>query len=211
VITAADGRNITGMIERGKLAGGLEFRNEVLTGLQGDSGHAGEINRLAEQIANRINQILTSNWPPPQVGVPLFLMGASQVSVAHTLSVNPGVKPLLLAAIEPAAPSFGEAASKLAALANPTDSADKIDGVSFTGFYARITAGVGQKLATASDGEETQQQLVAQARKMRADVSGVSLDEEAAKLMELQKAYQANARMVSVIDEMMDTILGLLK
>ncbi|MEJ7607202.1 MAG: flagellar basal body rod C-terminal domain-containing protein [Bryobacteraceae bacterium] len=44
--------------------------------------------------------------------------------------------------------------------------------------------------------------MVAQARSLRSEASGVSLDEEAVKLIEFQRAYQASARMVSILDEM---------
>lgn len=49
--------------------------------------------------------------------------------------------------------------------------------------------------------------LVAQ----RESVSGVSLDEEAIKLLQYQRAYQGAARVVSVTDELMQTIMGLVR
>jgi len=41
----------------------------------------------------------------------------------------------------------------------------------------------------------------------REALSGVSLDEEAINLMRQQRAFQAAARLVSAIDEMMRTVL----
>ena len=37
---------------------------------------------------------------------------------------------------------------------------------------------------------------------------GVNLDEEMARLMELQNAYSANARVVSVVKELLDALLA---
>jgi flagellar hook-associated protein 1 FlgK len=39
-------------------------------------------------------------------------------------------------------------------------------------------------------------------------MSGVSLDEEAAELMKFQRAYQASARVISVIDQMLDIVVN---
>ena len=45
-------------------------------------------------------------------------------------------------------------------------------------------------------------------RGQRESVSGVSLDEEAAELMKFQRAYKASARVISVIDEMLDLVVN---
>ena len=46
---------------------------------------------------------------------------------------------------------------------------------------------------------------MAQAEALRDQVSGVSLDEEAMKLMKFQRAYEANARFFQVIDETLES------
>jgi flagellar hook-associated protein 1 FlgK len=43
----------------------------------------------------------------------------------------------------------------------------------------------------------------------REQVSGVSLDEETIDLIRYQRAYQAAARLVSVINEMLDDLIAL--
>ena len=42
-----------------------------------------------------------------------------------------------------------------------------------------------------------------------AAVSGVNLDEEMARMVQLQQAYSAAARMIAVTDELFDELLGL--
>lgn len=39
-------------------------------------------------------------------------------------------------------------------------------------------------------------------------VSGVSMDEEMANLIQFQHAYQANARMISIIDQLLDVVVN---
>jgi flagellar hook-associated protein 1 FlgK len=50
--------------------------------------------------------------------------------------------------------------------------------------------------------------LVNQLTTQRASTSGVSLDEETINLITYQKAYQAAARIVTVMDEMLDTLIN---
>lgn len=54
------------------------------------------------------------------------------------------------------------------------------------------------------------QEVVLQVETLRDQVSGVSLDEEAMQLMRYQRAYEANARFFSVIDETLDMLLNAL-
>jgi flagellar hook-associated protein 1 FlgK len=54
-----------------------------------------------------------------------------------------------------------------------------------------------------------QQTLVAQAKTLRQQLSGVSLDEEAIHLVQLQRSYQAASRIVSVVDQLAQSILNI--
>jgi len=48
---------------------------------------------------------------------------------------------------------------------------------------------------------------VDQVAKLRDQVSGVSLDEEAAMMMRFQRAYEANAKYFSAVDQMLATLM----
>ena len=86
---------------------------------------------------------------------------------------------------------------------------DKIDGLSFTTYYGKIASGVGSKLSDAKFDRNSQAELLAQAEAFRDRLSGVSLNEEALSLLEYQRAYEASARMVTVLDEMLQTAVNL--
>ena len=45
----------------------------------------------------------------------------------------------------------------------------------------------------------------------RDSVSGVSLDEETADLLRFQKAYQANAKVISIIDDMLSSLISMVR
>ena len=72
-----------------------------------------------------------------------------------------------------------------------------------------IASSVGRGLQEASESADLHTDLAAQAAALRDGISGVSLDEEAVYLLELQRAYQANARMVTVVSDLTQEILNL--
>jgi flagellar hook-associated protein 1 FlgK len=69
---------------------------------------------------------------------------------------------------------------------------------------------VGSDVASATDNQTAQQQLLAQARAQRTASSGVSLDEEAVRLVEFQTAYQATAKLVTVLDQLSQATIAMI-
>ena len=51
--------------------------------------------------------------------------------------------------------------------------------------------------------------LASQAEQRRQSVSGVSIDEEMVQMMKTQQAYAAAAKVVSAVDEMMQSLLSM--
>ena len=52
-------------------------------------------------------------------------------------------------------------------------------------------------------------EVVQQIDNLRDAVSGVSLDEEAASMMRFQRAYEANARFFTTVNQTLDVLLNL--
>jgi flagellar hook-associated protein 1 len=209
-----NGQDVTGQITSGQLGGLLSERNGLLASLRGDSQQVGDVNRLAQQIADRVNQLLTQGQitdNPATPGVPLFtFMSSNPTAAAGTMTLT-NITSDQLAAIDPGPPPVSNGiALKLSGLVNSTDPADQIDGVSYVSFYSGTAAKVGTALQNVQNAAGLQQQLVAQAKSLRNDLSGVSLDEEAVRLVELQKSYGAVAKFVTVINQMTDTLVNML-
>lgn len=213
-VLSSDGQAIQSQISSGRLGGLLDVRNRVLPSFLGDSTKAGDLNRLAQGVADQINQVLTSGLisegPPAVTGVPLFSYDPTNAAgIARTLGVNSNITADQLAAIDPGPPySSNGIALKLA---NATTQKGQIDGTSLVGFYGELSARAGRELAGAQQSRDTAQQQVAQVRSQRDQLSGVSLDEEAMFLVEFQRAYQATAKMVTVLDDMLETTINLVK
>ncbi|HWB87421.1 MAG TPA: flagellar hook-associated protein FlgK [Bryobacteraceae bacterium] len=216
-IVAADGSDVTAQTTTGQLGALLDMRNRLLPTYIGDAYQPGDINQMAKQFADRVNQLLTSgnisDGPPPQPGVPLFTYDSTNnTTVAQTLAVNPAITADQLAAISPGPPYVSNGvALQLSQMANPQNTADEIDNFSYTEFYGQMATRVGSELNTAQSGLQGQQQMVAQAQNLRQQVSGVSLDEEAATLIEFQRAYQANSRFITVLDQLTEDTLNILQ
>src|SRR5262249_34464097 len=106
-IKASDGSDITAATAGGQLGSLLDFRNGLLASYLGDATQPGDLNRMAKQLADRVNSVLTagnaSDGPPAQPGIALFSYDTTNdTNVATTLTVDTGtVKPDLLGAIAP--------------------------------------------------------------------------------------------------------------
>ena len=72
--------------------------------------------------------------------------------------------------------------------------------------YAQEVAAIGVLSSTAQGQSANQDVLLTQLDRQRQQVSGVSIDEEATHLIQYQHAYQAAARVISVMDSMLDTL-----
>jgi flagellar hook-associated protein 1 len=212
-ILDANGQDVTANVTSGTLAGLLTVRNTVLPGLQGDSQQAGAINLIAKKVADRVNQLLASGLTPAgQPGTPLFTYDASSaVSAARTLAINPAVTSDTLAALDPGPPQVANGiALALAGLGQSNAGTDTINGKPIQDFLNGQTQILGQQSATAAANQNVAQQAVAQAQALRTQVSGVSLDEEAVRVMELQRGYQSISKMISVINGLADTLMTMI-
>jgi flagellar hook-associated protein 1 len=209
-ILDANGQDVTANVSSGTLAGLLTVRDSVLPGLQGDSQQAGAINLIAKKVADRVNQLLASGLTPGgQPGPPLFnYNGSSAVMTARSLTINPNITTDTLAALDPGPPQVANGiALALSGLGQSKAGTDTINGRSIQDFLNGQTQILGQQSATASANQNVAQQAVAQAQALRTQVSGVSLDEEAIRVMELQRGYQSMSKMISVINGLADTLM----
>ena len=79
---------------------------------------------------------------------------------------------------------------------------------SLTAAHARLMQDVGAQAAEARMNEDAGSILLDQSRARREAVSGVNLDEEAAKLIEFELAYNASAQVISMARNLFDTLIN---
>ena len=81
------------------------------------------------------------------------------------------------------------------------------DGAALTDGYAGLISQIGIRAQSAGYSAQVSTNIAVNAEKSRAGVSGVNLDEEAAKLLQYQQAYQASAKMIQIAQNIFDTLI----
>src|SRR3954468_5084911 len=84
----------------------------------------------------------------------------------------------------------------------------KLRGGGADNAYANLVARIGGDVRTATQQQATTQALVTAASDRRQSASGVSMDEEMTNMVRFQRGYQASARAMSTMDEMLDTLIN---
>ena len=74
--------------------------------------------------------------------------------------------------------------------------------------YQRLVNGFGTEVASAQRLVRTQSLLTTQVDSAREQLSGVNLDEETVAMLTAQRAYEAAARVMSVMDSVLDTLIN---
>jgi flagellar hook-associated protein 1 FlgK len=196
-ILDSSGDAITAQITTGKLAGALQEKNDLIP------SYIDDLNTLASSLADGVNQQLKQGVDQ-QGSPPLTDMFTydPQVGAALSLRANP-MTPDQIAAASSDSPGGNANALNVAAML----STKTMGGSTFTQYFGSLGGHVGRDLANAQSDQTTQQGLVDQARNLRSQVSSVSLDEEAAELLQVQRSYQASAKVMSVVNDIMDTLM----
>lgn len=83
-----------------------------------------------------------------------------------------------------------------------------VPATSFIDYYSANTAQMGVDVQAAERMSSGQGVLVNHLANQRESISGVSLDEEMTNLVKFQKSYAASARLVTMMDDMLDTIVN---
>jgi flagellar hook-associated protein 1 FlgK len=74
--------------------------------------------------------------------------------------------------------------------------------------YIQMVSSVGSKTRYAELNLGAQESLLERSKEAMAEISGVNLDEEAAKLIQFQQAYQASAQVITVASTLFDTLIN---
>jgi len=198
-ILDAHGSDITSQITQGKLGALIQEKNVMLP------GYLTDLNTFAQSMADTVNgqlaQGLDQNGNTPTAN--LFTYNQAS-DAASTIGVN-NLTPDQIAAASASAPGGNGNAVALTQLAN----SPAINGFTFTQFYGNLGSHVGSDVASAMQDQQQAQNQLTQAQAQRSTQSGVSLNEEATKLLQFQQAYQAAGKLVSVLDSLTQTIINM--
>jgi flagellar hook-associated protein 1 FlgK len=193
---------------------GLNANDTTMTSLAADingvanvtaSVNAGKLQVNADSTDVQISFSQDSSGALAALGVNGFFSGSNARDIEVSQSIID--RPQLLAAAKNGESGDNQTALAIAALEKA--SIKDLNGASIKETYEAMVNGVSTAASTAKNTAEStrvvKETLVAQ----REALSGVSLDEEAVNLMKQQRAFQGAARVITAVNEMMETVLNM--
>ncbi|HUU30055.1 MAG TPA: flagellar hook-associated protein FlgK [archaeon] len=191
-------------ISAGELHGLLEIRDSIIPKLQQ------QIDELASGIINEVNEVHRQGYgllgirstQPTKID---FFKGTD----ARTMKLSSQIEndPNNIAASKTGAPGDNTNALELAQLRGKK----VLNNESFTfeDYYGGLISTFGLETVSVQEKLANQQILVEHFNNFRETISGVNMDEELINLIRFQKAFGANARVLTTVSEMMDIIIQL--
>src|ERR1700728_1028578 len=196
----SQGNDITSEITSGQLGGTLQARDQEIPSIKS------QLDTLSAGLANAVNTVQAGGYDlNGDAGTNLFNPPpASGVGAAASLSVAITDPSLIAASSDGTVGSNGNAQAMYALSSQPL-----INSQSPSNYYSGIVFNVGNDAANASAEESASSLVVQQLNDQLSSVSGVSLDEEAANMVQYQDAYQASAQVITTINDMMYTVINM--
>ena len=152
-----------------------------------------DLNAFAKDLADSVNAL--HNPTPPGTGVNFFTYGAAGTEAA-TLAVNVTATGVRVAT--GTAPGANDIAIAIA----------KLRGLGADQKYQALVARIGADTRNAERLEANAKVLTGAIDDRRQSIAGVSMDEEMSNLVRFQRGYQASARAMNAVDEMLDQLIN---
>ncbi len=210
-------RDVTADIGGGELGGLLRVRDMLAPAA------IRSLDVLAYNLSESVNGVHAAGFGlDGSTGNDFFVPFAAVEDAARNFSIDPSVlgnpDAIAAGALGPDPGDNGNALALVAlrdapiALALPGDPPGPPSGPTRTllEHVASMIADVGLEARSLQDAADQHERILEVLENRREEVSGVSLDEEVTNLVRLQAAFQANARVVSVVDRLLQDVIGML-
>ena len=201
--------DITDSIESGELKGWLDVRD----GFAQD--YMDRLDELASTMIAEVNAIhqagfgmtIDSATGAPATGQPFFA-GTTAATMEVDAAIAGDVNRIAASATAATVPGDNTNAIAMANLQGGLT----MNGASttFDSYYSALASGVGSDVSNASANANYEDAMVSHLENYRESVSGVSLDEEMVNLVKFQHAYQAAAKLITTVDDMLNTVLNMI-
>jgi flagellar hook-associated protein 1 len=196
----SQGTDITSTIASGQLGGILEARDQQIPDIQN------QLDTLAAGLANSVNGVQTAGYDlNGNLGTDLFTPPPTSITgAAASLSVAITDPSLIAASSDGTVGSNGNADAMYA-----LSSQNIVDGQTPNTYYSSMVFNVGNAVSNATASQTASGLVLQQLNDQNSAVSGVSLDEEAANMIQYQQAYAASAQVVTAINDMMYDVINM--
>jgi flagellar hook-associated protein 1 len=190
----SQGNDITAQLSSGQLGGTLAARDQEIPAIQS------QLDTLASSLADAVNGVQVGGFDlNGNKGTNLFnAPPAGGIGAAASLAVAITDPSLIAASSDGSAGSNGNAEAMYA-----LGSQAVADGQSPSDYYSSIVFNVGNDVSNASAEQTASNLILQQLNDQRGSISGVSLNEEAANMVQYQDAYSASAQVITAINDMM--------
>jgi len=138
---------------------------------------------------------------------------ATTAGAAAIVQVNPtiGADPRLIAAAAVPSALPGDNRNALALVGLRSTAIAALGGQTFEDRFFSLIGDIGSRAQAAQARSDFQQALLTQTQSRRESVSGVNLDEEATKLIQFQRAFEASSMLVRTADEMYQSLIDMVR
>ncbi len=187
----------------GSLAGTIDLQDNDVQALQDG------INSLAGSIISQVNAIHNTGYDLSGNTGNNFFNGtdASDIEVNAAFFTDPSL--IQASGSSDLQAVKGDSAVALALSKLKDQPIAAIGNQTFSQFYGSVVGDFGHALSGANTQVANHDAVHTALLKQRDSVSGVSIDEEMTNLITYQKAYQASAKIVTTVDEMLDTVINM--
>ena len=202
---ASDGSttvNITSQLSGGELKGWIDTRDGLIT------GYLVQLDTLADTVRTSVNGLHALGFDLNGVAGGQFFTGTGAVNIAVNSTI---VADTDLIAAAGAGEGLPGGNSTAIAIANLQSAATMAGSSTFDEYYSSLVGRVGADVQAADFNQVHQATMVQNLEQYRQEVSGVSLDEEMVNLIQFQQAYNAAAKLITTADDMMDTLMGMVR
>jgi flagellar hook-associated protein 1 FlgK len=185
-------------VSGGKMAG-------LLAALGSDMPNvAAQLDGVAIALRDAVNSLHSTGYTLTGETAVEFFNGTGAIDMAVSVTSTDQ----LAVASEPGVVD-GTNAEKIADLALDDKAAEVLDGEPGPSVLLRaMAADLGTKLQGLNRAVEVQDSVFATADAASNSDAGVSIDEEMTSLLQYQRSYQASARVISAVDELLDTLIN---
>ncbi|MGX7681043.1 flagellar hook-associated protein FlgK [Jatrophihabitans sp. DSM 45814] len=158
--------------------------------------YAAKLDAVAAALSSTVNAAHQAGYDlSGATGTPFF-----SGNTAATIAVAVTDPAKIAASGTPGGNFDGSTAKALAAFGSKTGGADDT--------YKSMVSTLASDVQRASQTAAVQSAVVTNADAQQQSVSGVSFDEETANMLTYQRAYQASARVLTTVDDMLDTLIN---
>lgn len=211
MVNAFDGdssKNISSGIQSGSLAGILHVRDNIAKGLINDTSE------LAYSFVNEVNAVHRTGFGLNDYKMSQGRDFFSPIGNGADAAMNIEVTDLIANSTD--AISFGSSPNAVGDNVVVNDLLRLRDkrvldnnNASFVDYYANYVGVLGSEAVRSRHKAETDNIVFSDILARKEGVSGVSLDEEAAQMIKWQTSFTASSKVITTVDEMIETVLGL--